>query len=178
MDLVETPMERTLVIVRHAKSDRDVPGPDHDRPLNRRGRREAPLLGEWLVRHVGLPDLVLCSSALRAQETWELASSAFAVPPPVEVDERIYDAGAHDVLAVVAEVRSDVRTLVTVGHEPTASSLVHALAGSGSSPEALREMEDGFRTSCAAVLRTAASWDELGSRSGAARLDLFGGARG
>lgn len=178
MGLVETPNERTLVIVRHAKSDRDVPGPDHDRPLNARGRREAPLLGEWLVRHVGPPDLVLCSSALRAQQTWELASSAYDVPPPVEIDDRIYDDGVQGVLSVLAGVSSGVRTLVTVGHEPTGSVLVHRLAGSGSAPDALREMEDGFRTACAAVLRTPASWNELGSGAGAARLELFGGARG
>lgn len=61
---------RTLAVVRHAKSDWTHDLPDDERPLNPRGRRDAPVLGDWLAEHLtGGVDLVVCSTATRARET-------------------------------------------------------------------------------------------------------------
>jgi phosphohistidine phosphatase len=61
---------RRLLIMRHAKSDWGTPGePDFDRPLAKRGQRDAPRMGEWLRAQGLVPDLVLASPARRAQET-------------------------------------------------------------------------------------------------------------
>jgi phosphohistidine phosphatase len=88
---------RRLVLLRHAKSAwPDMP--DHERPLARRGQRDAPVMGHWL-RTAGLvPDLVLCSTARRARETWQLARSGLGTGPPVRFDDRLYEASAAALL--------------------------------------------------------------------------------
>ncbi|MBL4558811.1 MAG: histidine phosphatase family protein [Rhodobacteraceae bacterium] len=64
--------------MRHAKSDwGDPTRADHDRPLNRRGRRAAPLIGRWLAAQGAIPDAVLTSSARRTRETWDRMAPAF-----------------------------------------------------------------------------------------------------
>ena len=61
---------RRLILLRHAKSDwPDVP--DRDRPLAKRGRRDAPKIGRWLREHGYLPDIVICSDARRTRQTWD-----------------------------------------------------------------------------------------------------------
>jgi phosphohistidine phosphatase SixA len=72
---------RRLVLLRHAKSDwPDVA--DQDRPLAKRGRRDAPAVGRWLGQSGYAPDAVICSTALRARETWELASAGLRATAP------------------------------------------------------------------------------------------------
>jgi phosphohistidine phosphatase len=158
---------RTLLVVRHAKSDWDTAAPDHERPINARGRREAPRLGR-LLKAAGLrPDRVVCSSATRAQQTWRLASSAWPDPPPVEVEPRLYDASRSGVLAVINETDDDVSVLACVGHEPTSSALVSALTGSADD-EAAATLSAGLKTACAAALTFDGRWSDL--EPGVARL--------
>lgn len=110
---------KRLIFLRHAKSSWDSDAAnDHARPLNERGRAEAPLLGPRLTERGCTPDLVVCSDAARARETWELAESTLDPPPRVEVDPRLYLAGPHQVREVVAERSEDVETLLLVGHNP------------------------------------------------------------
>jgi phosphohistidine phosphatase len=159
---------RTLLVVRHAKSDWDTDAPDHERPINARGRREAPQLGR-LLDEAGLrPDLVVCSDATRAQQTWELAASAWPDPPSVRAEPRLYDASRSEVLAVINETPDAVAVLACVGHEPTSSALVSVLAGE-SDEEAARVLADGLKTACAAVLTFDGTWSGL--EPGGARLE-------
>src|SRR5712671_4835834 len=82
---------RRLMLLRHAKSDRSTPGMrDHDRPLNARGRETAPRIGAYMASHALIPDLVICSTATRARETWDLVATALGRSPKVRYDERIY----------------------------------------------------------------------------------------
>ena len=74
MDIVEGDFPRRLVLLRHAKSDYPDEVADHDRPLAARGRRDAPLVGRWLARSGYRPDAVICSTARRARETWDLVA--------------------------------------------------------------------------------------------------------
>ena len=78
---------RTLVLIRHAKSDWDVPVPDRQRPLNARGARQAPATGKWLSDNGIQPDLALVSPAARARRTWQLVAEELPGEPPVEVSE-------------------------------------------------------------------------------------------
>src|SRR3954447_7735264 len=117
---------RRLVLVRHAKSDRDAAGPDHERPLAPRGRRDAVALGRHLAQQPPV-DLVLCSTALRARQTWDLAAQELAQQPPVEHREALSLASPSTALELVREVGDDVRALLLVGHEPTWSALVEQL---------------------------------------------------
>ncbi|MCD6638906.1 MAG: histidine phosphatase family protein, partial [Nocardioides sp.] len=81
---------KTLVVLRHGKSDWDVPATDADRPLGKRGRRQAEEAGQWLADHGPALDVAVLSPARRARETWERASGRLDEPPPVRVDEAAY----------------------------------------------------------------------------------------
>ena len=124
-----------LVLVRHAKSDYPWGVDDHDRPLNERGRRDAPALGTWLDEHVtweaGGVVRVLVSTARRAQLTWGLARERLSDRwDEVEVHDeaRIYEASVRGLIDVVSEVPAGIRTLVMVGHNPGLVELIVTLA--------------------------------------------------
>lgn len=144
----------TLVIVRHAKSDWSTELPDEQRPLADRGRRDAPLIGPWIAEHVGTVDLVLCSPAVRARQTWQLAAAGLRPEPPVRYEERIYGSGPSGLLGLLDELPDRLRTVVLVGHNPTLTELVTVL--SGESHE--------LKTSALAVLRWAGSWADVHAR--------------
>ena len=109
--------KRTLVLLRHAKSAwPDLP--DHERPLAPRGRRAAPVMGRWLRQAACVPDYVLCSTARRARQTWQLAEGALRKKPPVIFEHGIYGASAAGLLDLVRHAPSAARTVVVVGHEP------------------------------------------------------------
>ena len=106
---------RRLVLIRHAKAARPSGVDDHDRPLDPRGRRDAPALGRWLAAEVGGIDLVLSSSAERTRETWALAATEVPGEPAVEVAQRLYLASPGRVLEAVRGVDPGVGTLAVVG---------------------------------------------------------------
>ncbi|WP_121750246.1 histidine phosphatase family protein, partial [Streptomyces sp. E2N166] len=124
---------------------------DHDRPLAGRGRRDAPAAGRALAQADRLPDLALCSTAVRARQTWELASAEWGTPPSVRYDARLYAAGAADLLEVVREVSADIDTLLLVGHSPGLEELVLALAGDALD-DTLDRVRAKYPTSAMAVL--------------------------
>jgi phosphohistidine phosphatase len=166
---------RTLLVVRHAKSDRGAAGSDHDRPLNGRGRRDAPALGRWLAEHAPAIDVVLCSSAARAQQTWRLAAAELTGPPPPDVRPSLYLAGRDSVLTQLRDVEPDARVVVLVGHEPTQSALTSYLVGAAE-PAAAQLFQAGFTTSAVAVLRLPGAWAALAPRT--CRLIDFAVPRG
>src|SRR6266496_4452555 len=104
--------QRTLVVVRHAKSDWSHAVPDEQRPLAARGRRDAPAIGRWLAEHVGPVDLVLCSPATRARQTWQLACAGLQPEAPVRHDERVYTADPGGLLGVIDELPDEAGTVV------------------------------------------------------------------
>jgi phosphohistidine phosphatase len=163
---------RRLILLRHAKSAwPDVA--DHERPLAGRGRRAAPAAGRWLRQSGHVPDLVLCSTARRARETWQLAEEELGARPRTTFEERVYGASAAELLDLARETPSGVRTLMIVGHEPSMSSLTLELASAqpGSDNGALERVRAKFPTAAIAVLACAGSWPELGP--GQARLEEF-----
>ncbi|MGW0818178.1 SixA phosphatase family protein [Streptomyces viridiviolaceus] len=142
---------RRLVVLRHAKSARPAGVADHDRPLAGRGRRDAPAAGRALAEADCLPDLALCSTAVRARQTWELASAQWGTPPPVRHDGRLYAAGVPELLTVVREVPAEVETLLLIGHNPGLEELVLTLA-EDDLDDALDRVRVKFPTSAIAVL--------------------------
>ncbi|WP_405672821.1 SixA phosphatase family protein [Streptomyces sp. NBC_01530] len=152
---------RRLVVLRHAKSAWPEGVADHQRPLAPRGRRDAPAAGRALAEADCLPDLALCSTAVRTRQTWELASAQWGTPPPVRPDPRLYAADVRDLLTAVHEVSPEVETLLLVGHNPGLEELVLELAGD-SLDHALDEVRTKFPTSAIAVLAWhGATWDAL-----------------
>jgi phosphohistidine phosphatase len=152
---------RTLLLIRHAKSDWAAGAPDHERPLNARGRREAPALGRRLAELGLRPDLVVCSDATRAQQTWALAAAVWPDRPPVLVEPRLYDASRSEVLDVITGTSPDVHVLACVGHEPTTSALASVLADTDSDPAVVRDLAAGLKTACAVVLEVGHTWQRL-----------------
>lgn len=121
---------RRLMLMRHAKSDWGAAfSSDRERPLNERGRRAAQTMGV-VVRSMGeVPDRVVSSTAVRARSTAELARIAGGWPCPLELDDRLYEAGTREALAVAAEYGGDEERIMLVGHEPTWSQLISELTG-------------------------------------------------
>jgi phosphohistidine phosphatase len=117
-----------LALVRHAKSDWDDPTlDDHDRPLNERGRQDAPAMARRFAEAAFHPEAILSSTALRARATAEAFAQATGVA--VTRDERLYGAPAGLLLAVAAESRS--KAVVVVAHDPGLSVLAGRLSDGG-----------------------------------------------
>jgi phosphohistidine phosphatase len=141
-------VERTLVLMRHAKSDYPEGVPDHERPLAERGRRDAPRMGAWLRDGGYLPDRVVCSTAMRARQTWELIAPLFPAAT-VSYEPRLYGASVFGLLMLVREVPDDAATALLIGHNPAIGELASAL------PD---EHETRFPTASVAVLRIPGGW--------------------
>ena len=111
---------RRLTLVRHAKSDWSLPGQqDWDRPLNKRGQRDAPEMARRLRSRRLRPDLVLTSPAVRAITTATIMTRELGVSAQkVQQDERLYLASPKDMLAVIRELGERARHLMVVGHNP------------------------------------------------------------
>ena len=149
---------RTLLLLRHAKSDYPAGVADHERPLAGRGEREAALAGDWLRAHIPAVDAVLCSTATRTRQT--LARTR--IEAPVSYVDRLYDATPGAVITEINGVDPEVETLLVIGHEPAMSSVALALATpDGSNSTAAEQISTKFPTSAIAVLRTAQPWEQL-----------------
>lgn len=113
-------MSRTVLLFRHGKSDWNAEyGHDHDRPLNPRGKRAARAMGHWLARAGPVPDLILCSTAVRAQATCHLASEAGEWKAEIQYERGLYHAHPSDLLNFLVLVSDDIQTVMLVGHQPT-----------------------------------------------------------
>ena len=163
--------QHRLVLLRHAKAEHGG-AVDHDRPLALVGRRQASAVGTALAEAGLAPESVLCSSALRTRQTWELVRTALtasgAVAPVVAVTDELYDAGASDVVGLVRGVPDDVGTVLVVGHEPTVSHVAATLAGPASDDAAVARVRIGVPTGAWSVLEVDGSWSDLAA--GSARL--------
>ncbi len=123
--------DRELLILRHGKSAWDTAAAtDFDRPLARRGHRDAPRMGRWLRRRGLVPDRVLSSPALRACQTAELVLEALALPDVrLAFDRRIYEADGAALIAVLASWLPAVHRLLLVGHNSGLDELLVRLCG-------------------------------------------------
>src|SRR5215831_10535546 len=91
---------RRVILLRHAKSSWDDPSlTDHDRPLARRGRKDAPRMGKFLRKAGFVPDAVLCSSARRARDTWSLVADKLHKAPRPVIEEGLFMAAPKSLLA-------------------------------------------------------------------------------
>lgn len=118
---------RRLILTRHAKSAWDDPSlDDHDRPLNARGRRSALSLGDWLASRDYEPEEVLCSSARRTRETWEMVASAILeVRPLIRYEPGLYHASADKMLTILRSASH--QTVMMLGHNPGISEFAAML---------------------------------------------------
>ena len=121
---------KTLLLVRHAKSSRDDPAlADKERPLNDRGLRDAPKMGERLAKRNVNPDLILSSPAVRALATAEIIARRLDYRiKDIVVDERLYEAAPDDLLGLIREIGDERDCVMIFGHNPELSELAHGLS--------------------------------------------------
>jgi phosphohistidine phosphatase len=121
---------KRLTLVRHAKSDWSLPGQnDWDRPLNKRGQRDAPEMARRLRSRRLKPDLILSSPAVRAVTTASVMARELKVPAArVVQDERLYLAGPADLLAVVRELGGEAKHVMVFGHNPGMTEFANRLS--------------------------------------------------
>jgi phosphohistidine phosphatase len=163
---------RRLLLLRHSKAERaQGKQSDHDRILAERGRKDAATIGAFLIKHKFVPDRALVSTSARTRETWALASQAFKKKPPVDFDDRIYEASPEAILKSIREVGTDGKMLIVVGHNPGMQQLAAMLIASGDVDARQRLLED-YPTSALALISFAVdSWEAVHAHGG--RLEHF-----
>lgn len=121
---------RILTLMRHAKSSWDNPHlSDHDRPLNARGEKAALTMAKRLEKRGYVPDLVIVSSALRAQQTAARLQTVYNGALRVKTEPLLYDASPETYVSVIRSVPEDVSHLMIIGHNPTIETLATELGG-------------------------------------------------
>jgi phosphohistidine phosphatase len=119
-----------LYLIRHAKSSWGEPGlADFDRPLNKRGQRDAPRMGERLKSLGAKPDLILTSPAKRALTTAKLIAGQLEHDQTTLVlNDILYSASAEDTLAIIGDLAATCNSVMVFGHNPTMTDLVNRLS--------------------------------------------------
>lgn len=150
---------RTLLIMRHAKSDYPVGVADRERPLAPRGERDAAAAGEWLGEACPDVDLVVVSPARRARETWTLVAEHVRASRVVE-DARVYDDWGAQLPDIVRSLPEDANTVLIVGHNPGVEELALLLARSGDG-DARDAIARKYPTSAIATVGFGGRWTDL-----------------
>jgi phosphohistidine phosphatase len=122
---------KTLLVLRHAKSSWNDPGlDDHERPLNKRGRRDGPRMGALMREYRLTPDVIISSDALRARLTAEAVAEVACYAGEILLDQHLYMASPAAILSVLRTVRhTRAETVMIVGHNPGLEELVAQLTG-------------------------------------------------
>jgi phosphohistidine phosphatase len=162
----------TLILLRHAKSAYPEGVSDHDRPLSGRGRRDGPVAGRLIAGLVPQIDRALVSTAIRAQQTWELARPALRVGKQVDVPE-LYLASPDTMLRRIRAVSG--KTVIVVSHNPGTEDLAERLTRNTDS-RAYKHMLTKFPTAAFAVLESDDPFAQWGF--GGATLRAFAIGRG
>jgi phosphohistidine phosphatase len=157
-----------LMLLRHAKSSlADAGQEDSDRPLSPRGQHAATAMGRYVASNDLVPQLVLCSPAWRARETWGLVAGELTTVPEILIVPEIYDFGDGKALMDCLRRKAGaVQSALLVGHNPSIGRLAQLLIGKGSNR--LRErLEKKYPTAALAVISfDLDSWRSLTAGSG------------
>jgi phosphohistidine phosphatase len=152
---------KSLYLLRHAKSSWDeLDLPDHDRPLSPRGRVAARRMASHMRKAKVQPGLVLCSSAVRAQQTYKAIAPVLGPSVKVSVEDALYGASSADLLERLRALPEQVGAVLMIGHNPGMHELVIDLAGDGE-PAAVAQVAEKFPTGSLATLKGPDRWSEL-----------------
>jgi phosphohistidine phosphatase SixA len=151
-----TTPKRRLILLRHAKSDWHAGADsDHERPLDARGRKDAPRVAERLSELGWVPQVVHSSDATRTRQTWDLVRPALSPRPEVVFTPDLYLATPARIRATIAALPPGMDTAMLIGHNPGWEDAVHQLTG----------IRVRMTTCNAALLSTdAGSWAEAAQR--------------
>ena len=120
---------KTLIVLRHAKSEHPLGVADFDRGLNERGKRDALRVGEVLRERGLTPDIIVSSSARRARKTAHRVAQNFGYERDIVETEDLYEAGPWGIITVIQQIPEEAATAVIVGHNPGFWGLVQTLGG-------------------------------------------------
>lgn len=156
---------KTLLVLRHAKSSWKHPETsDHDRPLNKRGKRDAPRMGQLLAERGLRPDLIISSTAKRARLTADAVARHAGYAGTVQLERRLYLASPTEVIDVVREAAGTAQCVLVVGHNPGLEDLVARLTGQG----------EALPTAALAAIRLSIRvWKDLALSSGGRLAGLW-----
>ncbi len=150
------PIQRRLVLIRHAKAVEEDVGGDHARGLSARGREEAASLANWLKAQGITPDLVLCSTASRTRETLAALGSQL----PTILSEKLYLATPAEMLAQIQQVDERVETLMVIGHNPGIRDFLNSMRN---------DSDDSFielnTAACCVLTLMSPAWVSIDARS-------------
>ena len=143
-----------LYLVRHAKSSWDEPGlSDFDRPLNKRGKKDAPLMGEIIAGKKIKPEIIISSPAQRARKTALAFAEAFGIKKnEIIFDEKVYEASPADLMEIIQNINDDVKSVMLFGHNPGLTNLSNSLS---------KKNIDNIPTCGIVALKINASWKNL-----------------
>jgi phosphohistidine phosphatase len=120
---------KTLLLMRHAKSGwKEKNTQDHERPLNKRGRRDAPRMGTQLKDRELIPQLILCSSALRARQTAELVAEAAGYTDEIIYLDELYMSEVDENLNALRELPDSIERVMLIGHNPGLETMLQILS--------------------------------------------------
>ncbi|MDR1443130.1 MAG: histidine phosphatase family protein [Bifidobacteriaceae bacterium] len=155
-------MERTLMLVRHAKASGGGGGADAERALTELGYEQCRVVARE-VSGIGLdPEAALVSTARRAKQTFNAMAAAAGWQIEPDLSAELYDGYVEEVLSAVRETPSQCATVMVVGHEPTMSAAAYKLAGPGSMPDAVTRVRRGLPTAGVAVIQVNGPWESVG----------------
>ena len=121
---------KLLLVLRHAKSSWDFADlSDHDRPLNNRGKRDAPMMGRKILKEGLVPNLIISSSAVRAHSTAKKVAKACRYEDEILIDPTLYGSGHSDYLNVLINQGDNYDIVMLVGHNPNSEQLLEILTG-------------------------------------------------
>lgn len=121
---------KTVILMRHAKSSwKNEDLEDFDRPLNKRGKKDAPAMGELLQKKDQLPDLILSSSAKRARQTAKAVMKESGFSGEVEHIDSLYLAEPHAYIDALRKIPEGINRVMVIGHNPGLEGLLQQLSG-------------------------------------------------
>lgn len=121
---------KTLLIMRHAKSSWSNSGlSDFERPLNARGKKDAPSMGDLLKAESLTPDLIISSTAKRAATTAELVAISCEYEHEIQYEDEFYHADPETYIETLQSLKTDPNCVMVVGHNPGMEMLVEELTG-------------------------------------------------
>ena len=149
---------KTLYVLRHAKSSwDDCSLSDFERPLNERGIKTAPLMGKEMKKNDFVPEIIICSTAKRAEQTAKLVKDSAEFDAEIMFEEAIYEASVTTLLHIVSEIDNEFDSALIVGHNPGFENLVRVLTG---------KVEAMPTAGLAVINLEIESWNEINTESG------------
>lgn len=120
---------KTIAFIRHAKSDWNNDLPDFERPLKKRGKNDAPMMGKYIRDSFTLPDLIISSPATRARQTAELLAAELGYPADsIAYARELYMADSETYFRIIHEIEDNVDNVYIVSHNPGTENIINQIS--------------------------------------------------